>query len=99
MFSVVTVMDVFEYTVGGTLSKCLNRGFTTLLTIALGLGVEYLATLCGEKGEHVLVGILIFILDAAAATVFTRFFPNIERRYDYGVVIILTISLMAIWGY
>ncbi|CAI9760884.1 unnamed protein product [Fraxinus pennsylvanica] len=108
MWAILTVVVVFEYTVGGTISKCLNRGFATLLAGALGIGAEYLATLCGEKGEPVLLGILVFILDelfskslnAAAASTFMRFFPNIKRRYDYGVLIfILTFSLVAVSGY
>ncbi|CAI9783343.1 unnamed protein product [Fraxinus pennsylvanica] len=98
MWAILTVVVVFEFTVGGTLSKCLNRGFATLLAGALGIAAEYLATLCGEKGEPVLLGILVFII--AATSTFMRFFPNIKRRYDYGVLIfILTFSLVAVSGY
>lgn len=50
------------FSLGGTLSKCINRGFATLLAGALGIAAEYLATLCGENGEPVLLGILVFIL-------------------------------------
>lgn len=37
---------------------------------------------------------------AAAASTFTRFFPRIKGRYDYGVLIfILTFSMVAVSGY
>lgn len=39
-------------------------------------------------------------MSAAAGATFSRFFPNIKARYDYGVVIfILTFSLVTISGY
>ncbi|XP_031275869.1 aluminum-activated malate transporter 8 [Pistacia vera] len=98
MWAVLTVVVVFEFTVGGTLSRCLNRGFATLSAGALGVGAQHLASLSGEKGEPIVLGILVFLL--AAASTFTRFFPRIKARYDYGVLIfILTFSLVAVSGY
>ncbi|KAK6147309.1 hypothetical protein DH2020_018221 [Rehmannia glutinosa] len=97
MWAILTVVVVFEYTVGATICKSLNRGGATLLAGALGVGAEYLAGLCGDKGEPVVLGILVFIL--AAASTFTRFIPNVKKRYDYGVLIfILTFSLVAVSG-
>ncbi|XP_057805284.1 aluminum-activated malate transporter 8-like [Salvia miltiorrhiza] len=98
MWAILTVVVVFEFTVGGTLSKCINRGCATLLAGALGVGAEYLASVCGEKGEPVVLGLMVFSL--AAVSTFTRFFPNVKRKYDYGVLIfILTFSLVAVSGY
>ncbi|KAH6807495.1 aluminum activated malate transporter family protein, partial [Perilla frutescens var. frutescens] len=98
MWAILTVVVVFEFTVGGTLSKSINRGFATLLAGALGIGAEYLAGLCGKKGEPVVLGLMVFFL--AAVSTFTRFIPNVKRRYDYGVLIfILTFSLVAVSGY
>ncbi|KAL3646929.1 hypothetical protein CASFOL_009473 [Castilleja foliolosa] len=98
MWAILTVVVVFEFTVGGTLSKSLNRGFATLVAGALGLGAEYLADLCGDEGEPVLLGLLVFFL--AAASTFTRFFPDVKRRYDYGVLIfILTFTMVAVSGF
>ncbi|GER41851.1 aluminum-activated malate transporter [Striga asiatica] len=97
MWAVLTVVVVFEYTVGGTLGKCINRGGATLLAGALGVGAEYLASLCGEKGEPFVLAILVFFL--ASVSTFTRFLPNVKKRYDYGVLIfILTFSLVAVSG-
>ncbi|KAL0337063.1 UNVERIFIED_CONTAM: Aluminum-activated malate transporter 8 [Sesamum calycinum] len=98
MWAVLTVVVVFEFTVGGTLSKSINRGCATLLAGALGVGAEYLASLCGDKGEPVVLGLMVFFL--AAASTFTRFFPHVKRKYDYGVLIfILTFSLVAVSGF
>ncbi|XP_057778324.1 aluminum-activated malate transporter 8-like isoform X2 [Salvia miltiorrhiza] len=97
MWAILTVVVVFEFSVGGTISKSLNRGGATLLAGALGVGAEYLANLCGERGEPIVLGLLVFIL--AAVSTFTRFIPNVKRRYDYGVLIfILTFSLVAVSG-
>ncbi|KAK4396593.1 Aluminum-activated malate transporter 8 [Sesamum angolense] len=97
MWAILTVVVVFEFTVGGTLSKSINRGCATLIAGALGVGAEYLANLCGEKGQPFVLGVLVFIL--AAIATFTRFFPKVKQRYDYGVMIfILTFSLVAVSG-
>ncbi|KAG6430690.1 hypothetical protein SASPL_108762 [Salvia splendens] len=97
MWAILTVVVVFEFSVGGTISKSLNRGGATLLAGALGVGAEYLANLCGERGEPIVLGIFVFIL--AAVSTYTRFIPKVKRRYDYGVLIfILTFSLVAVSG-
>ncbi|XP_010247137.1 PREDICTED: aluminum-activated malate transporter 8 isoform X2 [Nelumbo nucifera] len=98
MWAVLTVVVVFEFSVGATLGKGLNRGFATLLAGALGVGAHYLSSLCGNKGEPIVLGLSVFLL--AAASTFSRFIPGIKKRYDYGVVIfILTFSLVSVSGY
>ncbi|ANM65310.1 unnamed protein product [Arabidopsis thaliana] len=98
MWAILTVVVVFEFTVGGTLSKGLNRGFATLIAGALGVGAVHLARFFGHQGEPIVLGILVFSLGAAAT--FSRFFPRIKQRYDYGALIfILTFSFVAISGY
>ncbi|PRQ44140.1 putative aluminum-activated malate transporter [Rosa chinensis] len=98
MWAVLTVVVVFEFTVGATLSKGLNRSFATLLAGALGIGANHLAGLFGEQGEPIILGVLVFLL--AAASTFSRFFPRIKARYDYGVLIfILTFSMVTVSGY
>lgn len=86
------------FLIGGTLSKGFNRGFATLIAGALGVGAIHLARFFGNKGEPIVIGILVFSLGAAAT--FSRFFPRIKQRYDYGALIfILTFSMVAISGY
>ncbi|RZC78532.1 hypothetical protein C5167_002727 [Papaver somniferum] len=98
MWAVLTVVVVFEFSVGATLGKGLNRGIATLLAGVLGVGAHHLAALAGDKGEPVLLCLFVFLL--AAASSFSRFFPMIKARYDYGVLIfILTFSLVAVSGY
>ncbi|ESW34965.1 hypothetical protein PHAVU_001G195700 [Phaseolus vulgaris] len=98
MWAVLTVVVVFEFSVGATLSKGLNRGCATLLAGALGVGGQHLATTFGEREKPIVLGILVFIL--AAGATFFRFFPKIKARYDYGVVIfILTFCLVTVSGY
>nr|GMD42922.1 aluminum-activated malate transporter 8-like [Ipomoea batatas] len=98
IWALLTVMAVFEFTVGATLSKGLNRASATLLAAAMGVGAKYLGDLSGDKAEPVVLGILVYIL--AAILSFTRFFPGIKTKYDYGVVIfILTFSMVAVSSY
>ncbi|KAG6396818.1 hypothetical protein SASPL_142975 [Salvia splendens] len=54
LLTITTLLDVFEYTVGATLGKGLNRLFATLLGVVLGFGVHHLVTLLPEKYEGVI---------------------------------------------
>ncbi|MCL7032936.1 hypothetical protein MKW94_027076 [Papaver nudicaule] len=98
MWAILTVVVVFEFSVGATLGKGLNRAIATFLAGALGVGAHHLATLAGTEGEPILLGLFVFLLAAVAS--FSRFFPGIKARYDYGVLIfILTFSLVSVSGY
>ncbi|XAR69829.1 hypothetical protein NMG60_11001554 [Bertholletia excelsa] len=98
LWAVITVVVLFEFTVGATLSRAINRGFATLLAGALGVGASYFAELHGDKAESIVLGVLVFALTAVAT--FFRFFPSIKRRYDYGVLIfILTFTMVSMTGY
>ncbi|KAL5575009.1 hypothetical protein UlMin_016708 [Ulmus minor] len=98
MWAVMTVVVVFEYTVGATLGKGLNRGMATLVAGALGVGAHHLASLSGHIGEPILLGFFVFL--QAAVSTFIRFFPKIKARYDYGLLIfILTFCLISVSGF
>ncbi|KAL9176418.1 hypothetical protein ABFS82_02G177300 [Erythranthe guttata] len=98
MWAVMTVVVVFEYTVGATLSKCVNRAIGTFLAGALGVGVHWIASQSGEKFEPIILQCSVFLL--AAAATFSRFIPSIKARFDYGAMIfILTFSLVSVSGY
>ncbi|XP_061343226.1 aluminum-activated malate transporter 2-like [Gastrolobium bilobum] len=98
MWAVMTVVVVFEYTVGATLGKGLNRTMATLVAGALGVGAHYLASLSGETGEPILIGFFVFLQAAIAS--FIRFLPKVKARYDYGMLIfILTFSLISVSGF
>ncbi|KAL9687818.1 hypothetical protein QQ045_032225 [Rhodiola kirilowii] len=98
IWAVMTVVVVFEYTVGATLSKSINRATATFLAGSLGLGVHWIATQSGPKFEPIILGFFVFIL--ASATTFSRFIPSVKARFDYGALIfILTFSLVSVSGY
>ncbi|KAH0784082.1 hypothetical protein KY290_003680 [Solanum tuberosum] len=99
MWAVLTVVVTFEFTAGATISKSINRGIGTALAGAFGLGAKYLAELIGREGPNpIVLGVLVFIVGALGT--FTRFYPHIKRRYDYGTMIfVLTFCLVAVSGY
>ncbi|XP_030548006.1 aluminum-activated malate transporter 10-like [Rhodamnia argentea] len=98
MWAVMTVVVVFEYNVGATLCKSLNRVTGTFLAGSLGIGVHWVASQSGEKLEPIILGISVFIL--ASAATFSRFMPSVKARFDYGAMIfILTFSLVSVSGY
>ncbi|KAL0418357.1 UNVERIFIED_CONTAM: Aluminum-activated malate transporter 2 [Sesamum radiatum] len=98
MWAVMTVVVVFEFSVGATLGKGVNRGIATLLGGALGVAAHRLASLAGENAESIMLGLSVFCISALAT--FLRFFPKLKARYDYGLLIfILTFSLISVSGY
>lgn len=98
MWAVMTVVVVFEYTVGATLYKCLNRATGTFCAGFLAVGIHWIANQSGKRFEPIIMGASIFIL--ASAATFTRFIPAVKARFDYGTMIfILTFTLVSISGY
>ncbi|GAB4859847.1 hypothetical protein Ancab_011327 [Ancistrocladus abbreviatus] len=92
IWAVLTVVVVFEYSVGATLGKGVNRVAATTLAGLLGVGAHRIAILSGEKGEPIVLGLCNLYISEA--------FPQVEGRYDYGLVIfILTFSLVSVSGY
>ncbi|PIN10648.1 hypothetical protein CDL12_16769 [Handroanthus impetiginosus] len=98
MWAVMTVVVVFEFSVGATLGKGINRAIATLLGGALGVGAHRLASFTGDKIECTMLMVSVFLI--AALATYTRFFPKLKARYDYGLLIfILTFSLISVSGY
>ncbi|WOL07529.1 aluminum-activated malate transporter 10-like [Canna indica] len=98
MWAVMTVVVVFEYTVGGCFYKGINRAIATLTAGGLAVGIHWVATKSGEKVEPLILSASVFIL--ASAATFSRFIPTVKSRCDYGVTIfILTFSMVAVSGY
>ncbi|CAO2048012.1 unnamed protein product [Urochloa humidicola] len=97
MWAIMTVVVVFEYTVGGSVYKCFNRAVATASAGLLALGVHWVAGKTGELEPYILTASLFLL---AAAATFSRFIPTVKARFDYGVTIfILTYSLVAVSGY
>ncbi|KAL5551538.1 hypothetical protein UlMin_001714 [Ulmus minor] len=98
MWAVMTVVVVFESTVGSTIYKSLNRICGTSLAGLLAVGVHWVASKSGDKSEPFIVGVSVFFL--ASAATFSRFIPSVKARFDYGAMIfILTFSLVSVSGY
>ncbi|KAL6900792.1 hypothetical protein ACP4OV_005468 [Aristida adscensionis] len=98
MWAVLTVVVVFEYTVGGCLYKGLNRAMATLIGGALALGVQWVAEQSGKELEPFVLSVALFVF--AAVATYSRFIPKMKARFDYGVTIfILTYTLVSVSGY
>ncbi|KAG7596292.1 Aluminum-activated malate transporter [Arabidopsis suecica] len=98
MWAVMTVVVVFEFSVGATLGKGLNRGVATLVAGGLGIGAHQLARLSGATVEPILLVMLVFV--QAALSTFVRFFPWVKTKFDYGILIfILTFALISLSGF
>ncbi|XWS76424.1 hypothetical protein CRYUN_Cryun01aG0174900 [Craigia yunnanensis] len=97
MWAIMTVVVIFEFFAGATLSKGLNRGIGTVLGGGLGCSAAAFAQAIGGIGRAIVVGIAVFIFGAAAT--YTRQVPNIKKKYDYGAIIfILTFNLVVVSG-
>lgn len=46
---------------GATLGKGLNRAMATLVAGALGIGAHHLASLSGQIGEPIVIGVFVFL--------------------------------------
>ncbi|KAL8144006.1 hypothetical protein V2J09_017038 [Rumex salicifolius] len=89
MWAVLTVVVLFDFSVGTTLGKGVNRMGATCAAGSLAVGAHRLADLCGDVGQPIL------LLICAAVFTFMRFIPEIKARYDYGLMIfILTFSMV-----
>ncbi|CAI9762585.1 unnamed protein product [Fraxinus pennsylvanica] len=87
MWAVMTVVVVFEYTVGATLYKYLNSTIATFLAGILAVGIHWIASRSGEKFEPIVIGVPIFLL--ASVTTFSRFIPAVKAMFDYGAALLL----------
>ncbi|XP_021836791.2 aluminum-activated malate transporter 2 [Spinacia oleracea] len=98
MWAVLTVVVVFEFSVGATLGKGVNRGLATIIGGMSGFGAHRLSSLSGDKLEPFFLGFSVFI--TAGVTTFMRFFPKVKARFDYGLLVfILTFCLICVSGY
>ncbi|KAL3530318.1 hypothetical protein ACH5RR_009640 [Cinchona calisaya] len=99
MWAVITVVVIFEFSVGATLGKGINRGIATLVGGALGVVTHRFATFFNNDIlEPIILSISVLLFSAAVS--FVRFFPKLKARYDYGLLIlILTFSLICVSGY
>ncbi|KAM5563763.1 aluminum-activated malate transporter 13-like [Rosa sericea] len=99
MWAIMTVVVIFEFFAGATLSKGINRGLGTILGGALGCSAATLAQEATGMGEAstIIIGSSVFVIGAAGT--YTRLQPSIKKRYDYAAMIfILTFNLVIVSG-
>ncbi|MCL7044355.1 hypothetical protein MKW94_014348 [Papaver nudicaule] len=94
VWGVITVVVVFEATVGATLSKGVNRLIGTLCAGSLAFLLICVVDKSGRTSSAIFIGIVVFLTGTAAT--YLRFIPHIKKTYDYSfVVFLITFNLLA----
>ncbi|XP_057967525.1 aluminum-activated malate transporter 4-like [Malania oleifera] len=97
IWSILTVAVLFEYTVGATFNRGLNRALGSLLAGILAVAVAQLALQTGRVTEPIIIGLSIFLM--GAVTSFIKLWPSL-KQYEYGFrVILFTYCLIIVSGY
>ncbi|KAJ7952232.1 Aluminum-activated malate transporter like [Quillaja saponaria] len=97
IWAILTVILVFEYTVGATFNRGFNRALGSLLAGILAVVVAETALCSGHVAEPIIMGFSIFFI--GAVTSFVKMWPSLVQ-YEYGFrVILITYCLIVVSAY